>query len=235
MDSLERIAGVEAPVDEDVVLAEVEGYVRGWSVEAPRPWRIETAGQADWAMRRLAETQAHRNEYQQEIVRWKSALEKMVRAGEWFEMRLKEWGIRQRTPSRKTLTTAHGTVATREQKARIEVIDEDEAVAWAAKACPDAVKTTQELLVSKIGDAARILEVIVAFEATMKDTGEMQRLPVEPVLFTDEAVAAVQERIGAGFHVKAITELQVWSDDGPVPGLGVRPGQVTATVNPLGL
>lgn len=231
---LETIGGVEPPVDEDGVLAEVDGYVRGMAVAVVEPWRITNLGQAEWAMKRLAEAKGLLVEYRDQIALWQACVQRMERAGEWFEERLKEWGIANRNPSRKTLLTAHGTVATREQKPAIAVVDEQAALAWAREHCPEAVKRGEdEFRVSKLGDTAQIVQAIIGYSATEKASGQVQRFNVESVRFSPAVVAKVQENMGDAFVVEAATQLEVWDNTGPVPGLGVRPGSVTATVSPL--
>lgn len=231
---LEAIGGAVAPVDEDAVLAEVEGYVTGHTNAERQPWRIDNLGQAEWAMLRLADAKRLLTEYRDQISLWEACVQRISRAGDWFEERLKEWGVANRAPNRKTLLTAHGTVATREQKPAIAVVDEAAALAWAREHCPDAIKRGEdEFRVSKIGGAAEIVSCIIGYAATDKASGEAQRFGVESVRFSAERVQQVQEKMGDGFVVEAATQLEVWDSTGPVPGLGVRPGQVTATVAPL--
>lgn len=231
---LEQIGGVTAPVDEDVVLGELDGYVRGMPVARDQPWRIENLGQADWAMVKLADARRHLSEYRDQVALWQACIQRMERAGEWFEDRLKEWGIANRTDSRKTLQVAHGTVGTREQKPAIGVVDEQAALDWARANCPDAVKHGEdEFRVSKVGDAAQIVTCIIGYAATEKVTGQTQRYSVESVRFSPARVAQVQEAMGDEYVVEAATQLEVWDNTGPVPGLGVKAGTVTATVSPL--
>lgn len=232
---LEAIAAVPAPVDEGVVQNEVAVYVEhGRMVE--QPWRITSLGAADWAMRQLAECDTRARQYGDEIALWTQVRDRIGRAGEWFEDRLKEWAVGERTPQRKTFPLAHGSVATREGKARIEVVDEDAAIVWAKSTCPDAVKTTEKFMVSEA--CASIVECVIAFTATDKATGEVERIPLKdgPAPLDADRVAALREKMGDGYVVEPETQLYVLDGVGlPVPGLGVKLGSITATVTPLGL
>lgn len=234
---LERVAGVETPVDEDDVQQEVEAYVAG-SPARREPWRITNLGQADWAMRRLAECRALAERYDDELLLWKTARAKISAAGEWFETRLKEWAIEQRTAGVKTIRTAHGTIPTRESKPRISVADEGAAVEWARGACPDAIKKVETLLVSQLGETARIDRVAVAWVGTNKETGEIERLPtvVIPMPIAEARLSTVQTKLGDGYVVEIETQPAVVDVEGqPIPGLAITEGSITATVTPLGV
>lgn len=233
---MEAIAGVVAPVDERAVEAEVTAYVTGHTnAMVAAPWSIESLGQAEWAMRRLAQVRAAEQEYRDEVAMWEAATERVAKAGDWFEERLKEWGLANRTDARKTLLTAHGSVATRKAEPKLMISDQATALAWAKQHCPDAVKVTEEVQISKV-TGLHVGECIVGFVSTDKATGEVERITVEPRPLTDERVAEVQAKLGDGYHVDVLTELFAVDDNGNLPaGFIVKPGSVTATVNPLGL
>jgi hypothetical protein len=120
------------------------------------PWRIENVGQADWAMRKVAELRQIEQGYVDEIERWSDALRRAKRASEWFTERLQQWGIRERG-ARATFVLAHGSVATRKSNARVFVVSDSDAIEWARKACPAAIKTTESFLVSKLDDTVKIV------------------------------------------------------------------------------
>lgn len=237
---LEAIAGVTDPsIDEDAVGAEVTGWVEGRDVDSiaqglREPWKITSLGAADWAIRRLAECQARAQEYRDEIALWQDAARRIESAGEWFEDRLKEWAVEQRSPQRKTFPLAHGTVSTRQSQPKIEVVDEPAAILWAKVAAPGAVKVTEAFRVSEVKGAADIVECVVAFAATNKSTGEMERIEVEPAPVDPERIAALVDKMGDGYVVEPIMALRVVDTNGKmVPGLAVRLGSVTASVTPL--
>lgn len=233
---LEHLAGIEPAVDEDAIQDEVEHYLGG--VELHRePWKITNIGQADWAMRRVAECRALAERYDGEVLLWQAARGRIDGAVDWFEDRLKEWAIAERTPSVKTLRTAHGTVATRESKPKIAVVDEEAAIVWAKTARPEAVKMTERFLVSEIGDAASIGAVAVAWVATNKQTGEVERIEIaQHKQWTPERSQIIQDTMGDGYVVDVELQAAVIDVEGvEVPGLAVVDGKVTATVTPLGL
>jgi hypothetical protein len=229
---LERIAAVELPVDEAVIEAELNDYVQGAPLAGRiEPWKITNVGQADWVMRKLADVTAYRQELDDQVSLWQAARDRVKRAGEWFEARLREWAIAQRTKERKTFPLAHGTVGTRESKARITVFDEQLAIEWARKACPGAIKKSESFLISQVTEAkaASIEEFVVAWRVTDKATGEQTEHAPGSVVEVDDLRAS-------GHVVEMITELRVVDAEGKlVPGLGVREAEVTATVTPLGL
>lgn len=158
---------VEPVVDEAAVWESVEASIEGRPVQgaivtdadgtevsSPQPWRIESLGSAGWAAARLAELRARRMEYDEEVRRWREAGAKLVRAEAFFEDALKEWAVRSRTATAKTFTLSHGTVSTRLSKARPIVVDEEAAIEWAERACPDAVRNVKSFLVSKLPEVA---------------------------------------------------------------------------------
>lgn len=237
---LDKIAGLPVEVDENAVENELMAYVDGRQ-ELPmrhEPWSIASLGAADWAFRRLAELRARMRGYDEEIALWTQAKGRLGNAASWFEDRLAEWAVREReaTPKIKTFATAHGTVSTRETKPRIEVVDEEVAIAWAQVHDHAAVKVDTSLLVSKLV-VAHIGQLVVAWRATSKETGETERIVIEPPKpLTDEWRQAIVDKIGDAFTVEPVFADYVLDDnDQPVPGLGVRAGYISPTVTPIGL
>lgn len=233
---LDRVAGVEPAVDESDVQAELERYLSGEAEPAGRePWRITTVGQADWALEQVAAAHRRRQGYQDEIDLWTAALKRLTAGAEWLEERLKEWAAAERTDKVKSFPLAHGTVATRKSNRAIDVVDEDAAIEWARSACPDAVKKVESFLKSNVGDAARIAEVIVAYEAVNTLTGDVERVPTpKPAVFDAAKFERLRDRLGPDYTVQPIMDWAVLDQqDLPVPGLAVRPESVTATVTPL--
>ena len=237
----EQIAGAKPPVDEDAVMAEVAEFVgqHGAKVPAPvraEPWRIKSLGEADWAMRRLAEAEARVQQYRDEVALWNDALRRIESAEQFFHDRLTEWALAERTKDRKSFPLAHGTVSTREQGEAIEVVDEDAIVTHAESSADlaGAVKVTKKWSLAEMKNLEhppRIVDMIVAFEAISKETGETETLEVEPSVFTQSKLDAVVEAMGDGYQVTAITERAVVDRfGGVVPGLAVRPKRVTAHV-----
>lgn len=233
---LDKVAGIEPAVDEAAVEAELARYLAGEpEPEGREPWRITTVGQADWAIEQVAAAHRRRQGYQDEIDLWGAALKRLTAAASWLEERLKEWAAANRTDKVKSFPLAHGTVATRASKRAIDVVDEGAAIGWAKTAAPDAVKVEESFLVSMVGDAARIVEVIVAYESIDKATGGIERVPTpKPAVFDAAKFERLRARLGDGYEVRPVMDWAVLDTaDNLVPGLAVRPERVTATVTPL--
>lgn len=259
---LDRLAAVEPAVDERAVEEELALYLsppppptRGASAAPARePWKITSVAAADWAMRMLGDCKARVQEYDDQITLWQRARRQIATAGDWFEERLKEWGIGERTPQRKSFPLAHGTIQTRETQPRAVVVNEDQAIAWAKVVVPDAVKVEESFLISRAG--VTVEPLVVAFASTQKATGDVETIPVDrlkmqPAPLDQLMFANLQERLGDGFVVEAVTELfavhhtTMTVGEGEhaeevdsvviVPGLDVQDGAVTATVRPLGV
>lgn len=236
----DQVAGIEPPVDEQAVQQQIESYVAGNNHVGREPWTITTLGQANWALQRLGEAEAVTRRYADEIALWTSAARRLRLGAGWLEDRLKEWGVVSRTRQTKSFSLAHGTVSTRETPARIVVADEAVAIEWARAACPDAIKREEALLVSRLDGAARIVDVVVGYDAIHGSTGEVQRLKItmdawRPV---DAMVPQLEDvRSGLdGWTVTQVTVAAVVDVQGVVvPGLAVKPGEVTATVKALGV
>lgn len=234
---IERMVAVQSAVDEEVVFAEIEGFVRGWvpgidPVSAPRArWRIQSLGAADWAMVKVAEVDAIVRRYADEIDRWSRARTDAAKAGIWLSERLKEWAIESRTDNTKTFRLAHGEVGTREQKPKAMIVDESVALEWAHGHDQSAIKKTEEFQISKC--SARLVECVRLFVITDRHTGEVSELPVDPdsPLYGDDAAKTLED---LGVTAQAVIELRVLTVDGrPYPGLGVKDGKITATVSSI--
>jgi len=243
----DALVGVVSPVDEEHVLAEVAEYATGAVPEVRRePWTIRTVGEADWAMRRLADVERRTQEYDDQIALWTDARDRVKRAGEFFVDRLKEWALASRTKDRRTFPLAHGVVATRESKARFAIDDDETVVAWAKERHPGVVRVVESVNVTGLSSVGvRVAEAVVAFVVVDKETGETVTRGVHvdrPLLVgTDRADAARAALIDAlpdadRYAVTVETEqVVVDADGGIVPGVVLVPAKITATVTPSGL
>ena len=234
---LDKLAKIEPPTDEQAVEQDLERWLDGGHPVMHRPpWAITDNNSADWAIQRLAECRARVQEYRDTIALWQNALDRIDAAGDWFEDRLKEWAVANRTPQRKSFPLAHGTVGTRSSQQRIEVVDEPAAIAWAKVAAPAAVKSTERFLKSEVGGAASIVQCVMALRATDKATGEYELIAVDVAPLDPARLAKLQTKLGDGFVVEPVFEQYVLDPTGAqVPGLTVKPAEVTASVTPLGL
>lgn len=233
---LDKLAGVAPAVDEDAVEEELHMYLIGVRDDR-EPWAITTVGQADWAMQLVADADRRTRQYQDEIDLWTDAKRRLSSGADWLRDRLEEWAVGLRTDKAKSFPLAHGTVATRKTKPAIDVIDEEALIAWAREHAPGSLHTVERCNKSELGDAAVITEVIVAYEAIDKTTGDVERVPVPKVSVFDEAkLDRLRERLGDNYQVNPEFALAVLDPDGElVPGVEIRPERVTATVTPLGL
>jgi hypothetical protein len=236
---LERIADVPQPVDEQAVQEEILAWLNDTPTPWHRePWRITSIAAADWAMRTVAEVRAREAQCQAESQAWLRAAQRVGHAAEWLEDQLRGWAIEQRTAKLKTQHLAHGTVATREAPARIEVVDEDAVIQWALTAAPTAVRMTAEFRKSEVGEAWRIAEVVVGYEAIHRETGEVETvwcadLGLDVAPFDAEVFTAAKQAM-PDHSLTAIMEDRVLdANDGEVPGVRVEPAHVTATVRPM--
>lgn len=239
---MDKIAGVVAPVDEQSVEHELAVRLGDWhQVEPPRePWRITSLGAADWAMRRLWDAQNAVQRYDDEISLWRRARGRVQAAVEFFEERLSEWGAAERTDARKSFALAHGTVSTRAVKARVQVDDQAAVLEWARTHCPDAIEqipATEKLHMADVSQIVIPGQVVVAWQATNRGTGEVERLPVDrPHTLDAEEQAIIVQAAPDGVDVEPVLADAVVDADGwPVPGLSVVPAKVSVTVKPLGI
>jgi len=232
--NIDKIVGVVAPVDEAAVEAELVAYITGMDVEtAGEPWRIENVGQADWALRKLIETQAAYGQYADEISLWEAARKRAKHAIDFFTELLQAWAIGARTKDTKSFALAHGTVSTRQSAARLSISDKDAILEWAATNAPDAIKVTSEVQLSLLTNVT-IEVMLVGERRTNMATGEIVVDNREPVLLTDEALATVGGA-GSGWQVEPITLQMAVADGKVVPGMTVVPAKVTASVTALGV
>lgn len=244
---LERLAAIPPAVDEQRVEDELREYMGDQPANPARqPWRITSLGAADWAIRMLGDARAQVQRYDDEIELWKRARARVDNVAGWFEERLKEWAVAERTDRVKSFPLAHGTISTRESKPRAIVVDEAAAIAWARQHAPEALKVETSFLISQAG--VQVAELVVGFTSTDKSSGEVETLTVAPVVPHEAKLTELRERLGDGFVVEPILELfpvatvEVVAEPGVaraktriVPGLAVKPGDVSATVKPLGL
>jgi phage host-nuclease inhibitor protein Gam len=227
------IAALPAVVDEEQVQAEVEAHLGGRPAPEREPWKITSIGAADWAMRQLGIAQRTAGEYADQVAMWTEAAARVRSAAAWFDARLKEWAIAERTEQRKSFPLAHGTVSTRKVGASITVVDEDAVIGWARTACPDAIRTVESIIVAPLKAAASIVEHVVAFNATDKATGETERHEVSPVPVDPEKIAGLREAME--YHVIEVETvlLAVDSTGKEIPGVEVTPGKISASVGAI--
>lgn len=238
---IDKLAGLVPVVDENAVEAELEAWLDGTEDQHPQrsePFAITSVELADWALRKLATIRAGIQEYDAIVARWQEAGKRLRDADKWFCDRLEQFALENRTKDQKSWRLAHGTVRTTAHGARIVVTDDEAAVAWAEEHQPDAVRVTKKVLVSELKDHVKPTEVVVAYTATEKATGEVQTVEVAPVIAAAAAklLEGIAENLGDGYVVEPITELRARTTTGAeVPGIDVQYPYVTASATPLHL
>lgn len=226
-----------ATVDEFAPTVEAECVAAVNGMPRPTPWQIVNLSQADWAMRQVGEARARLAEYDDVIAQWQEARQRIFRAGEWYEQRLTEWAVSQRTKQTKSFPTAHGTVSTRESGDAVEIVDAVALLAWAKANAPTLINTVESVPVSNVKPVVTIEHWAIGADLIDVATGEVLRavdfgVPVRPD--GDEWAAFVEGVDEATVGVRRVlVAVVVDGDKRPVPGLGVRPGKVTATVSPI--
>jgi hypothetical protein len=238
-------AAVELAEEAGLDLSEAVGLVND-SEGAPR-WEITDLGAAEWAMRHVAEAaaqqaalQAQADEWGHRIQQWyhQAAMPLLARRT-FFEGHLNRWAIAEREAGHgKTQTMPSGRVMTREQKPAVEVADEAAVIAWAdERGVGDDVAPAQprKVYVNPLRDHVQARPVVTAARVVLSD-GEVlywhadtheQPLPGvgDGWPSPEEAEALVAQVEPQAWHLEALD-----TDGQPVPGVTIRPGKVTATV-----
>lgn len=230
---LEAIAGRPPEVDHEAIDTEVMAYVNREVPAVKERWKITTLGQARWCLQRVAEVRAAAAEYDAEIEVLARARDRLLRAVEWHEDRLKDWAIENRTEARKSFDLGYGTVSTRPTKEAVVVADSALALEWAKRACPAAVKTEESFLVSKVSGVS-IATVVKQYRVINPETGETHTIDlIDPEVLDEDSMQGLADCFGGPpFRVEATETYRAVVDEGGVvvPGLGVRAGKITATV-----
>ena len=123
-------------------------------------WHVEDLSSAEWAMRRvakatkeIADIDAAAQQWHQEIEDWRDKVAKRPNQTiEFFSEHLARYArkAREANEDNKTLVLPSGEVRTRSSKEKIVVDDVEAALEWARTAAPDAIKTTESLLVKEL-------------------------------------------------------------------------------------
>lgn len=234
---LQKMTAVEPVVNEDAVEVELSEFVEQAPVvrDEDARWSITSRGAADWAMEKLAHVRAIRDDYEQQIDRWKRALQKLDRAAAFFEGHLERWALATRSRNEKSFPLAHGNIKTSDRKPTIQIGDEEALIEWAREVEPDLVETTEKIGVMKLRKVVELGALIVEWEAINKTTGEVETVPVHsPERWTEERQAEIEARMGDEWQVTALTEPAVFHGDDPepVPGTTVADATVSVSVSP---
>lgn len=128
-------------------------------VERDFQFYVHDRASAEWVLEKLSEAEAEVAAIEKRKKTLLANLEAMGRpAGHrvtWlrrrFEDELKAWAEKELEGEKtRSIRTPFGQLAFRKVNERIKVDDEEAAIAWAKKHQPDAVKTTEKILVSEL-------------------------------------------------------------------------------------
>lgn len=144
-------------------------------------WRILNDDMATWAMRKLREAHRRREEIrriaQAEIERiemWADNVSRQPgRDIAYFEGLLGDYALRQRVETgdrRKSVSTPYGAIRTSRSKAAVEIVSQEELVAWAEEFAPELVRVAKSVLVS---DLRKVVEATEEEKVVKPDTGEV--------------------------------------------------------------
>jgi hypothetical protein len=228
------------------------------AIVAVHRWRPENSSDAEWAMERLAELEAQRRHLKDQADEWiakvRHALDQQLKPIDarrlFFTGRLRDWGIRERAEDdrRKTIYLPSGEIATtRGTKPKVDIVDDDEVVAWAAEAL-DAkrydlvVKVSYEPLVSQL---RKLVAIVPAYACegcgeTMFTADELaQNWHVVPEAGDVEGEDPYPVQCGPVVEVDPIVVLKPLDDEESapvrVPGVTVVGPTIDATPKPHAL
>jgi phage host-nuclease inhibitor protein Gam len=128
-------------------------------------WEVDGPGSGEWAMRKLAATEAEAGEVREqaqawvdEIRRWEEAqLRPLASRSAYFTERLTRWlrALREADPKRKSYPLPSGTVSSRTVAPKVEIVDADEVIGWAE----NCLQPAQVEAVVKIERSVRLAEL----------------------------------------------------------------------------
>lgn len=233
---------MNAPWNEQADMDDVEQLV----AEPEGPWRIDSLGAAEWAMGKLRESQTTVDQLRAQYDAWKADLDRWLadaaapaqRAVEFFTGHLERYALtaRELDPKAATVKLPSGKITTRKNPAAVIVDDEDELLAAAfdtmvpdanGELCPliDLV-TTRKVAPTQLREHVKIVErevtQLLVYPCNHYWEANPGQLPDQcPLCGVD------------GPTVVPVVEHVVMTLNGhELPGAGIRPETVTATVKP---
>jgi hypothetical protein len=161
---------VQAQVEEATTV--IDGFIVGIETgdvyglaEQTKEFTVDSATAAEWVLEKLSEAEGRVVGLKAELAgvqeRFASRIKEQERRSEWLRARfgpeLEEFAKTQLDGKSRTWKGTYGSVAFRSTAAKVVALDQTKAVAWAAKNCPDAVKTVQSFLISNVPDSVKAL------------------------------------------------------------------------------
>ncbi len=220
------------------------------------PWRVESLGAAEWAIRKLAELEAEETAARQQHLEWTrpydewldGQLARLRRPHTFLRSHLERYALaeRDRTDGRvKSVNLPHGKISTTAAAARPVVTDPDAVVEWVEEWLSEAeaeaiVSHTVSVRVGELRKVAQVADVIDGWRI-VTSCGEVH--DPWPEEWLDASVADLTapghtfECPECAEQVHVVTaetigyRLEVHDDAGrPIPGTAVEPASVTASV-----
>lgn len=205
--------------------------------ERVQHWMITDDDEAEWAARQavrfsreITEIKAHHTEWVRQVDQWLAARTEPLRARyRFFAQHLEQYALRVREETNgETLrvTLPSGYVQTTRVPDTVEIADPDAVLAWAKANYQEAVKVTEEVLVSSLRKVAKVVDVP---SSVRLGCGDHFRPPDGIIVGLGEA-GVVCPACGTETWVASIDETRQEVRDllgRPVPGTRVKPGKVS--------
>lgn len=217
-------------------------------------WTVDGLGSAEWAMRNVARVDAEAvlvaeqaRAWQERIDAWRIAAERRLRTRrEFFVHHLTAYALAERERSDgkvKSIKLPSGTIRTSSAKAKPTVVSEQDVIAWARENLePDevaaVVKVTEKALVSELRKAVELVEVVDHLRVVCSPCGcIVDPWPTVAGIVPGHGDGVTcpscesEALIGRWEVVASHSEVRDRAGR-PVPGVGVEPAHVEATVVP---
>lgn len=118
------------------------------------PFQVHDVKSAEWVMQKMHEAEAQAKAYEAQAADILANLCKLTKfhrsKAEWLKTcygsQIEEVAKANLPKGKKTWSSLFGSVAFRTTKARLDIVNEDRAIAWALLHEPDSVKVTRTLL-----------------------------------------------------------------------------------------
>ncbi len=238
-----------SPIPPSILAPTDAGWVEALTGdELPEPakrWRIDGTGSAAWAMAHVINSGAQLEALTAQAVEWYGRIDAWLvhesapprATAAFFAAHLERFALdtREADPRKKSVTLPGGKVQTREAKPRAVVIDEAEALAWAAKNAPEAIQTTEKLRLEALRLRLTVKEMVTIAWVTNScgckvSVRDEEGLDIPPVGTETECSTCGADALIGMVEVLHSRWVVTDAEGGDVPGVDVDPGGVTAKV-----